>query len=133
MDRGFVSSPHSARINRVDWVMLQVSLALIPGTLALVWFFGWGVLINMGLAVVFAVTAEALVRDAESQMNGLDIVVSNAGITRDGLVMRMSDEDWRVVIEVNLEATPNSALADFSLLGSAGVVLPALIEGLETQ
>jgi electron transport complex protein RnfD len=61
MDRGFVSSPHSARINRVDWVMLQVSLALIPGTLALVWFFGWGVLINMGLAVVFAVTAEALV------------------------------------------------------------------------
>lgn len=48
--------------------------------------------------------AEALVREAESQMNGLDIVVSNAGITRDGLVMRMSDEDWRVVIEVNLEA-----------------------------
>jgi 3-oxoacyl-[acyl-carrier protein] reductase len=48
--------------------------------------------------------AEALVRDAESQMNGLDILVSNAGITRDGLVMRMSDEDWRGVIEVNLEA-----------------------------
>jgi 3-oxoacyl-[acyl-carrier protein] reductase len=48
--------------------------------------------------------AEALVRDAESRMNGLDIVVSNAGITRDGLVMRMSDEDWRVVVEVNLEA-----------------------------
>jgi electron transport complex protein RnfD len=57
----FASSPHSARINRVDWVMLQVCLALVPGTLALVWFFGWGVLINMGLAVVFAVTAEALV------------------------------------------------------------------------
>ncbi len=48
--------------------------------------------------------AEVLVREAESQMNGLDIVVSNAGITRDGLVMRMSDEDWRVVMEVNLEA-----------------------------
>jgi electron transport complex protein RnfD len=56
-----ISSPHSARINRVDWVMLQVSLALVPGTAAMVWFFGWGVLINMALAVVFAVGAEALV------------------------------------------------------------------------
>jgi len=60
MAGGFISSPHSARVNRVDWVMLQVCLALVPGTLALVWFFGWGVLINMGLAVVFAVAAEAL-------------------------------------------------------------------------
>ncbi len=48
--------------------------------------------------------AEALVRDAESQFGGLDIVVSNAGITRDGLVMRMSDEDWRTVLDVNLGA-----------------------------
>jgi electron transport complex protein RnfD len=57
----FVSSPHSARVNRVDWIMLQVCLALVPGTLALIWYFGWGVLINMALATVFAVTAEALV------------------------------------------------------------------------
>jgi electron transport complex protein RnfD len=56
-----VSSPHSARINRVDRVMLQVILALIPGTLAMTWFFGWGLLINMALAVTFAVAAEALV------------------------------------------------------------------------
>lgn len=61
MSAGFVSSPHSARINRVDWVMLQVCLALVPGTIALVWFFGWGVLINMALATVFAVVAEAAV------------------------------------------------------------------------
>ncbi len=58
---GFVSSPHATRINRVDAVMLQVCLAMVPGTLAMVWFFGWGVLINMALAVVFAVAAEALV------------------------------------------------------------------------
>ena len=57
----FVSSPHSARVNRVDQVMLQVCLAMVPGTLALVWFFGWGVLINMALATLFAVLAEALV------------------------------------------------------------------------
>jgi electron transport complex protein RnfD len=56
-----VSSPHSARVNRVDQVMLQVVLALIPGTLAMTWFFGWGLLINMALAVTFALAAEALV------------------------------------------------------------------------
>ncbi len=32
----------------------------------------------------------------------LDILVNNAGVTRDGLLARMSDEDWRVVIETNL-------------------------------
>jgi NAD(P)-dependent dehydrogenase (short-subunit alcohol dehydrogenase family) len=32
----------------------------------------------------------------------LDILVNNAGVTRDGLIARMSDEDWRVVIETNL-------------------------------
>ena len=56
-----VSSPHSARVNRVDRVMLQVILALIPGILAMTWLFGWGLLINMALAVTFAVAAEALV------------------------------------------------------------------------
>jgi electron transport complex protein RnfD len=54
-----ISSPHAARLNRTDQVMLQVILALIPGTLAMVWFFGWGVLINMVLASAFAVTLEA--------------------------------------------------------------------------
>jgi 3-oxoacyl-[acyl-carrier protein] reductase len=32
----------------------------------------------------------------------LDILVNNAGITRDGLIARMSDEDWRSVIDTNL-------------------------------
>jgi 3-oxoacyl-[acyl-carrier protein] reductase len=48
--------------------------------------------------------AEALVRDAEAEFGSLDIVVSNAGITRDGLVLRMSDDDWRTVLDVNLGA-----------------------------
>ena len=34
----------------------------------------------------------------------LDILVNNAGLTRDGLIARMSDEDWRDVIETNLSA-----------------------------
>ncbi len=32
----------------------------------------------------------------------LDILVNNAGLTRDGLIARMSDEDWRVVLDTNL-------------------------------
>ena len=38
-------------------------------------------------------------------MGSVDILVNNAGITRDTLMMRMSDEDWLSVIEVNLNST----------------------------
>jgi len=55
------SSPFTGRIHRTDQVMLQVILALIPGTLAMIWYFGWGVLINMALASLFALASEALV------------------------------------------------------------------------
>ena len=45
-----------------------------------------------------------LVGEAESALGTLDILVNNAGVARDGLAMRMKDEDWRLVIEVNLTA-----------------------------
>jgi 3-oxoacyl-[acyl-carrier protein] reductase len=35
-------------------------------------------------------------------VEGLDILVNNAGLTRDGLIARMSDDDWHAVIETNL-------------------------------
>ena len=44
--------------------------------------------------------AKRLVEDA----GDLDILVNNAGLTRDGLLARMSDEDWRTVIETNLSS-----------------------------
>jgi 3-oxoacyl-[acyl-carrier protein] reductase len=48
---------------------------------------------------------DALVGQAEAISGcGLDILVSNAGLTRDGLILRMKDEDWESVIKVNLEA-----------------------------
>jgi 3-oxoacyl-[acyl-carrier protein] reductase len=46
--------------------------------------------------------AEALPKAAAAAMDGLDILVNNAGITRDQLMLRMSDADWAAVIEVNL-------------------------------
>jgi len=48
---------------------------------------------------------DALVPQALEALGGrLDILVNNAGITRDNLAMRMKDEDWDVVLRVNLEA-----------------------------
>ena len=47
---------------------------------------------------------EKLVPEAEKQMGSLDILVSNAGITRDMLALRMKDEDWTTVLDVNLTA-----------------------------
>jgi 3-oxoacyl-[acyl-carrier protein] reductase len=50
------------------------------------------------------VATAALVGQAEEALGGLDILVSNAGLTRDGLLMRMKDEDWQTVLDVNLGA-----------------------------
>ena len=43
-----------------------------------------------------------LIDDVAEQYGRIDVLVNNAGITRDGLLMRMSDEDWNDVIKVNL-------------------------------
>jgi len=53
---------------------------------------------------------EADVSDAESAKalveaaGDVDVLVNNAGLTRDGLLVRMSDEDWRTVIDTNLSS-----------------------------
>src|SRR5262245_3821543 len=48
---------------------------------------------------------EALVPAAEATMGRLDILVANAGITRDNLFVQMKDEDWDAVLTINLTAT----------------------------
>ena len=48
---------------------------------------------------------EALPKAATAAMGALDILVNNAGITRDGLMLRMSDADWDAVVAVNMTAT----------------------------
>jgi 3-oxoacyl-[acyl-carrier protein] reductase len=49
-----------------------------------------------------AAAVEALPKQAAEAMASVDILVNNAGITRDQLLMRMSDADWSAVLEVNL-------------------------------
>jgi 3-oxoacyl-[acyl-carrier protein] reductase len=48
---------------------------------------------------------EALVPRAEEVMGQLDILVANAGVTRDNLLVQLRDEDWDQVIGINLSAT----------------------------
>ncbi|MDX9689226.1 MAG: 3-oxoacyl-[acyl-carrier-protein] reductase [Alphaproteobacteria bacterium] len=49
--------------------------------------------------------AQALLKEAEEKLGGgVDILINNAGVTRDGLAMRMKDEDWDFVLQVNLTA-----------------------------
>jgi 3-oxoacyl-[acyl-carrier protein] reductase len=48
--------------------------------------------------------AESLIEKAETAMGRLDILVNNAGVARDGLALRMKDEDWQAVLDIDLTA-----------------------------
>lgn len=51
--------------------------------------------------------AELLITSIIEDFGGLDIVVNNAGITKDGLLMRMTEENWDDVININLKSIFN--------------------------
>lgn len=53
-----VSSPHVLAATGVGEVMRRVLYAMTPGIVALIWFFGWGILVNLVIATVVAVAAE---------------------------------------------------------------------------
>jgi electron transport complex protein RnfD len=55
------TSPHQITSNSVAKVMRQVLYALAPGTLAMIWYFGWGVLFQILIAIAVALAAEAIV------------------------------------------------------------------------
>lgn len=52
-----------------------------------------------------AAQADALVPRAEEELGQLDILVANAGVARDNLLVQLRDEDWEQVIAINLSAT----------------------------
>jgi 3-oxoacyl-[acyl-carrier protein] reductase len=71
-----------------------------------------GVASQIGARAVQADVSE--VEDAKrlvEEAGDVDILVNNAGVTRDGLLARMSDEDWRVVLDTNLGGTFNTCRA----------------------
>jgi 3-oxoacyl-[acyl-carrier protein] reductase len=55
--------------------------------------------------------AKDLIERVESELGDVDVLVNNAGITRDTLIARMSDEEWEEVIETNLRGTFNTCRA----------------------
>ena len=57
-----------------------------------------------GAAIQADVSSAEEAKRLVEEAGDLDILVNNAGLTRDGLLARMSDEDWREVIETNLSS-----------------------------
>jgi 3-oxoacyl-[acyl-carrier protein] reductase len=55
--------------------------------------------------------AEKLINQVVEEFGGLDILVNNAGITRDNLLMRMTEEHWDQVIQTNLKSVFNTVKA----------------------
>ena len=49
-------------------------------------------------------TITAVVEEIISEVDGIDILINNAGITRDGLIFRMSSKDWNDVLNINLNS-----------------------------
>ncbi len=58
-----------------------------------------------GVNVANSAEVDACVKAVLADFGKIDIMVNNAGITKDGLLMRMSDEDWDAVLNVNLKGT----------------------------
>jgi len=61
----------------------------------------WGYAANVASAAEVKAAAEQILADAGK----VDILVNNAGITRDTLLMRMSEEEWDAVLDINLKGT----------------------------
>jgi 3-oxoacyl-[acyl-carrier protein] reductase len=54
---------------------------------------------------------QALGKRIAEEMGGVNVLVNNAGITRDGLLMRMKEEDWNTVLDTNLKGAFNTVKA----------------------
>lgn len=69
--------------------------------------------------------ARGIVHDAAQSESGLDIVVNVAGITRDGFLHKMTDEQWDLVIDVNLTAVftlTRAAVQEMRVTGNGRIV-----------
>lgn len=65
----------------------------------------------MKVDVVSAQATEEMAEKVFKEMEAIHILVNNAGITRDGLILRMKEEDWDAVINVNLKGAFNCTKA----------------------
>ncbi len=61
--------------------------------------------LNVKVNVADFADVKAMVDQVMKEWGKIDILVTNAGITRDGLLLRMKEEDWNLVLQVNLNGT----------------------------
>ncbi len=80
---------------KAEWCEETVGLVAAAGSEA----------IALGCNVAVSAEVDACVKQVIEKFGKVDIMVNNAGITKDGLLMRMSDEDWDAVLNVNLKGT----------------------------
>jgi 3-oxoacyl-[acyl-carrier protein] reductase len=66
---------------------------------------------GFGADVADAEAVSALIKTVESELGSLDVLVNNAGVTRDNLLMRLKDEDWNEVLNTNLKGAFNTIRA----------------------
>jgi 3-oxoacyl-[acyl-carrier protein] reductase len=64
-----------------------------------------------GADVADSGAVNALVKRVEEEMGSLDVLVNNAGVTRDNVLMRIKDEDWNAVVDTNLRGAFNTIRA----------------------
>ena len=64
-----------------------------------------GKVYGQAVNISHAAECDAFVSNAVKELGSVDVLVNNAGITKDNLAVRMSEEDWRAVIDVNLTGT----------------------------
>ena len=80
---------------KAEWCSETVEAAVAAGSEA----------IALGCNVAVSAEVDGCVKEVLAKFGRVDIMVNNAGITKDGLLMRMSDDDWDAVINVNLKGT----------------------------
>ena len=62
---------------------------------------------GFGCDVADSEATTALVKRVEEEMGSLEVLVNNAGVTRDNLLMRLKDDDWSAVMDTNLRGAFN--------------------------
>jgi len=67
--------------------------------------------VGIGCDVVDAAAAEAAVQRVVDELGGIHVLVNNAGITRDNLLFKMTEEDWDLVMNVHLKGVFNMTKA----------------------
>ena len=77
---------------------------VVKETVAKLQAFG-GKVFGMRVNISQEADCNAFIEGTVKELGGLDVLVNNAGITKDGLVVRMSEQDWDSVIQVNLTGT----------------------------